>query len=125
MFGVVLWSDNSQNRAVIWCEDHGDLAFFKGDESDGRGAVHLVPGDLVQFEMQEAHNMRLAVNPRMVASDQYPTLTMDLKNAGQSNDAMTSSGSAEAQHERRAKIIAFERKSVPVNAAPKPSRKAV
>ena len=27
MLGVVLWSDVSDRKAVIWCEDQGDLAY--------------------------------------------------------------------------------------------------
>ena len=28
MYGVILWSDQKAQRAVIWCEDHGKLAYF-------------------------------------------------------------------------------------------------
>ena len=28
MYGVILWSDQTAQRAVIWCEDHGKLAYF-------------------------------------------------------------------------------------------------
>ena len=35
MFGVVLWADPVDRKAVIWCEDHGDLAYFKGSLHEG------------------------------------------------------------------------------------------
>lgn len=82
MYGVVLWSDGEKNRAVIWCEDHGNLAFFKGDHTDGPGIAGIDPGDLVQFELAEEQQMRLAFNPRLVAADEYPTLAHDLRRAG-------------------------------------------
>ena len=28
MYGVVLWIDKNAQKAVIWCEDHGNLAYF-------------------------------------------------------------------------------------------------
>ena len=44
MLGVVLWSDSSENNAVIWCEDHGDLAYFDGthlfEHSDPKQGYH-------------------------------------------------------------------------------------
>lgn len=82
MYGVVLWSDGEKNRAVIWCEDHGNLAFFKGDHADEPGIAGIDPGDLVQFELTEERQMRLASNPRLVAADEYPTLAQDLRYTG-------------------------------------------
>lgn len=36
MYGVILWSDEITQKAVIWCEDHGRLAYFNPavDEDD-------------------------------------------------------------------------------------------
>lgn len=95
MFGVVLWSDNAQNRAVIWCEDHGNLAFFKGDLADGLSGQDIDPGDLVQFDLTEERQMRLASNPRLVAADEYPTLAQDLRRAGQPVTSLPRSTSAD------------------------------
>ncbi|WP_306155684.1 hypothetical protein [Roseovarius sp. MMSF_3281] len=80
MYGVVLWSDHSRNRAVIWCEDHGDLAYFDGGLP--AGGPGLEPGDLVRFEVSEGKRMRIVSNPRVVASEQYPSLASDLRRAG-------------------------------------------
>ncbi|MGR3615862.1 MAG: hypothetical protein ACU0BB_07450 [Paracoccaceae bacterium] len=65
MFGVVLWSDLDERKAVIWCEDHGDLAFYKQPESEER--VALDTGDWVQFDLTMDREMRFAHNPRLVA----------------------------------------------------------
>jgi len=87
MYGVVLWNDHDQGRAVIWCEDHGNLAFFNG-ETDAQTAHlpdGLEPGDLVQFDMNESKRMRLAHNLTLVAPDEYPSLADDLREAGKSS----------------------------------------
>ncbi|MEB8386173.1 hypothetical protein OO012_02935 [Rhodobacteraceae bacterium KMM 6894] len=79
MYGVVLWSDCVENRAVIWCEDHGDLAFFRG-EADG--IMALTAGDLVEFDVCDGGEMRLAGAPRLISRKSFPTLGQELKKAG-------------------------------------------
>lgn len=102
MYGVVLWSDKDQNRAVIWCEDHGDLAFYGGETDVPPSQTFMEPGDLVQFQVEEARNMRFARNVSLVSSEQYPTLAQDLKEAGQ-DDRIPNS----AAPSRDSKIVAF------------------
>lgn len=65
MFGVVLWSDAQEKKAVIWCEDHGDLAFYRqsGDSVD----VTLDAGDWVQFDLTTERHLRFAHNPRLIS----------------------------------------------------------
>lgn len=29
MIGVIIWSDPIERKAIVWCEDQGDLAFLK------------------------------------------------------------------------------------------------
>ena len=72
MLGVVLWSDNHDQNAVIWCEDHGDLAFYRR-ASDGM-APELDAGDLVQFELTLHQHRRMAHNPRLIAEGLYSRL---------------------------------------------------
>ncbi|MCZ4351386.1 hypothetical protein O4H61_02545 [Roseovarius aestuarii] len=79
MYGVVLWSDCVENRAVIWCEDHGDLAFFRGEPD---GIMALTAGDLVEFDVRDGGEMRLAGPPRLVSHQSHPTLGQELKKAG-------------------------------------------
>lgn len=84
MYGVVIWSDRSADRAVIWCEDHGDLAYYRGDR-DGAAADRaetMEAGDLVQFDVAPGREMRLARRPRLVVQDSHPTLAGDLRRAG-------------------------------------------
>ena len=82
MYGVVLWSDHGQNRAVIWCEDHGDLAYYDGDLAGSCGNAGFETGDLVRFDVSEGRRMRIASNPQVVASDEYPSLAGDLRREG-------------------------------------------
>ncbi len=69
MFGVVLWSDTQAQSAVIWCEDHGDLAFYKTCERSEDKPFDA--GDWVQFDVTLDCGQRLALNPRLVAEGLY------------------------------------------------------
>jgi len=81
MFGVVLWSDGAAHKAVIWCEDQGELAYFDAAEHPGPIALEMEPGDLVKFEVSCLDRLRRVRNPRLVAERQYPSLAVDLKAA--------------------------------------------
>lgn len=72
MFGVVLWCDEEDNKAVIWCEDHGDLAFYRNNSDACE--IEMDAGDWVQFDMHLDQNQRLAYNPRLVSEGVYPDL---------------------------------------------------
>jgi len=102
MFGVVLWSDTEDQKAVIWCEDHGDLAFYRQTESDP--SVVLDAGDWVEFDMTMDRHMRFAHNPRLVAEGVFPELPEALEAAA----PVRISAAAPPQHTRNsADIIPF------------------
>jgi len=65
MFGVVLWSDEQEQKAVIWCEDHGDLAFYR--DTDGDAGFEFDVGDWVQFDMTMDCHKRFAHDVRLVS----------------------------------------------------------
>lgn len=77
MYGVVLWKNTEGTRAVIWCEDHGELAFLAADDRlhDGK---RLEAGDLIHFELAWDGDTRRANGPRLVVSKAYPALATDL-----------------------------------------------
>ncbi|MEP5385962.1 MAG: hypothetical protein ABJQ23_21405 [Shimia thalassica] len=81
MLGVVLWSDSLDNKAVIWCEDQGDLAYFNGGTDTPVDIVDLDAGDLVQFELQQERHLRYAKNPRRIEQGAYAHLPGDLQAA--------------------------------------------
>ena len=67
MLGVVIWSAEAESKAIIWCEDHGELAFFGQCQQETVSAERFKEGDLIQFDLAEFDNLRLARNPRRIA----------------------------------------------------------
>ena len=61
MIGVVLWSDETLNKAVIWCDDQGDLAFYTNKDAEA-GFQELNAGDWVEFDVTVSGNFRIAEN---------------------------------------------------------------
>ena len=80
MFGVVLWCDSRESKAVIWCEDHGDLAFYRRSERSEPLAMDA--GDWVQFDVTVGSDMRYAHNPRLVAEGAFDGLADNLIKTG-------------------------------------------
>lgn len=76
MYGVVLWSDDAENKAVFWCEDHGDLAFFHGTEDTA--AMAFDAGDLVEFDVYIDCKLRRARNACVVHQAMSPDLPRTL-----------------------------------------------
>ena len=79
MIGVVLWSDPAENKAVFWCEDQGDLAYFTSapDEDDHQGLFSA--GDMVQFDVTIEENYRKACNPQLIQEKACTGLQSSLK----------------------------------------------
>jgi hypothetical protein len=90
MFGVVLWSDATEDKAVIWCEDHGDLAYYR---QTGRGdKVALDVGDWVQFDVTMVRHLRYAHNPRLVAEGVFNGLAQSLADTPDSGTGQVERG---------------------------------
>ena len=66
MFGVVLWSDPSDRKAVFWCEDQGDLAYYECPAVDDAGYTFFDAGDMVRFDVTMDQKLRRAHNPSLV-----------------------------------------------------------
>lgn len=106
MYGVVLWSDDRANRAVIWCEDHGDLAFYRGAAGDDSA---MAAGDLIEFDLREERDVRLVDKPRLVTHRSHPTLDADLRRAGACVGAVDRAMPSAANSAGPARIVPFER----------------
>lgn len=81
MYGVVLWADECDRKAVIWCEDHGNLAYYSAAEHSAHQGVALDAGDLIQFELREEHDYRRARNLQHVDTGYAPSLPAKLRPA--------------------------------------------
>lgn len=66
MLGVILWSDAAAQKAVLWCEDQGDLAYLSGAHTGDLPETFFQIGDLLEVDVRTHRNMRLASNPRCV-----------------------------------------------------------
>ncbi|MGC1504752.1 MAG: hypothetical protein WA782_11505 [Sulfitobacter sp.] len=79
MMGVVLWSDVNDEKAVFWCEDHGDLAYFNAAVVLGSTDRLFQPGDMVQFDVTIERKTRRAHNARIVESKVCNSLLHSLR----------------------------------------------
>lgn len=71
MIGVVLWSDDVKHTAVIWCEDHGDLAFFSAAPD---AVASLSSGDCVEFTVEIVGDIRRAEDLILLKEKAHPAL---------------------------------------------------
>ena len=99
MYGVVLWSNPDEGKAVIWCEDQGDLAYMKPGGL-GPDPVLIEAGDLVELELSNSTEVRCVSSARLVERQAYPSLADKL--IGKTPSPVSRKGSAE--------IIKFNRK---------------
>ncbi|MDM7458394.1 MAG: hypothetical protein P3W94_003370 [Paracoccus sp. (in: a-proteobacteria)] len=75
MIGVVVWSNETREKAIIWCEDQATLAYLQGRENlaDPRAAWPQ-PGDLVELETRTIGNLRHALDVSLVSEQGCPDL---------------------------------------------------
>lgn len=66
MIGVVLWSDHDDRKAVFWCEDHGDLAYYDASTDGFAGKTFMSPGDMISFDVSISGKVRRATNAAVV-----------------------------------------------------------
>ncbi|MEP5151883.1 hypothetical protein [Planktotalea sp.] len=83
MLGVVIWTAATENKAIIWCEDHGELAYLDQTPHKAVSAERFDEGDLIQFDLALMENVRLAQNPRRIAQHYCSDLDNVVKTAGQ------------------------------------------
>lgn len=78
MYGVILWSDQNAQKAVIWCEDHGKLAYFNPAVDEDSSKLSHEPmfevGDLIKFQVRDWNTVRRASQVELVAAAQFPEL---------------------------------------------------
>lgn len=85
MLGVVLWSSEARESAVIWCEDHGPVAYLKGRAQLWPAETPVtaplrwpIAGDLVALDLGGSARVRLARRVRLVERQWRSQLPSDL-----------------------------------------------
>lgn len=75
MIGVVVWANETRDKAIIWCEDQATLAYLQGRENlaDPHGAWPQ-PGDLVELEARTVGNLRHALCVSLLSEQGCPDL---------------------------------------------------
>ncbi|WP_353397396.1 hypothetical protein [Pseudophaeobacter arcticus] len=76
MIGIVLWSDATAGKAIIWCEDQGDLAFYTHVGTFDNFAIRS--GDWVSFELTLENDLRVALDIQVLQEPGCPGLADDL-----------------------------------------------
>lgn len=81
MIGVIVWSSAAKAKAVIWCEDHGALAYLHGLENVSGADGWPQAGDMVILETELRNELRHAFNVRVVydkSCSELPSLLRDM-----------------------------------------------
>jgi hypothetical protein len=89
MIGVILWSDTSERKAVVWCEDQGDLAFLGNGDAQLEHLGELTAGDLLEFDVRVEGDLRRVNNPILLKGYETYDVAADLiNNVRATKDAM-------------------------------------
>lgn len=66
MIGVVVWSSDERQKAVIWCEDQGALAYLYGIDNLSPGTTWPMAGDLLELDTETIDDLRYARSVSML-----------------------------------------------------------
>lgn len=117
MIGVVLWSDPCEGKAVFWCEDQGDLAYYEAAPERPATDGFFDSGDMVQFEVAMESRIRKAHNARLLQEQAWVDLPESLRR--ESGPQSSSAGATQT-----AKIIPFKLQPEPRQSLSLSARKA-
>ena len=87
MIGVILWSNPAKEKAVIWCEDHGALAYLQGQENLDFPCEWREAGDLVELEYETVNDLRHARAVSLVSGNKRSELPDLLRGMGEKSAA--------------------------------------
>ena len=94
MIGIVLWSDFEDRKAVFWCEDHGDLAYYDALQDQGSKCGLLNAGDMVEFDLSIDGQIRRANNAKVIRPKVCNGLQEHLRATAAKTDAASNTGSS-------------------------------
>ncbi len=95
MIGIVLWRDVEDDKAVIWCEDQGDLAFMNSVTDENDRNVELDVGDIVRFDIECVRELRIAKKVTLLLDNWGSVLKDALLNLPEEPTQTGQSGGAE------------------------------
>ncbi|MGB7244520.1 MAG: hypothetical protein WBC93_20840 [Sulfitobacter sp.] len=104
MIGIVLWSDLDDQKAVFWCEDHGDLAYYDASLDKTEKESRLIAGDMVQFDVSVERSTRRAQNARILKGNVCSGLQEHLRETAELNR------SAETAARQSEEVLSFRQK---------------
>lgn len=81
MLGVIVWSNENREKAVIWCEDQASLAYLQGRDNLLDRELWPVTGDLVELESEIINNLRHARHVSLVSEGGCMQLPAMLKSS--------------------------------------------
>jgi len=58
MFGIVLWTNAKTGDALIWCEDHQDLAYLDNAALEASNSPYVQVDDQIMFELDANSSVR-------------------------------------------------------------------
>ena len=88
MIGVILWSDVQVRKAVVWCEDQGDLAFLCED-TPFEHLKGLSAGDLIEFDVKIDGNLRRVDKPILLNGYEAGDVAANLINSAHATSTPT------------------------------------
>ena len=103
MMGLVLWCDLNDQKAVFWCEDHGDLAFYDASQEVAADFGLLGAGDMVKFDVTLQSKIRRAHNACLVEQKVCNGLQDKLRQSAEHN------GSEDKPEAKTGKVLQFSR----------------
>jgi len=96
MIGVILWSDPADQKAVIWCEDQGDLAYLSKPGPIAEHSSFVEVGDVVEFDLSfKRTTHRVAENIRLVSQAVATDLVNNMRTAPMSSSHSSATHTAE------------------------------
>ncbi len=120
MYGVVLWSDPQKRQAVVWCSDHGDLAYVQSrDCMDAEGDLPKA-GTSCVIEFHNQNGLRVCKKLTPMTEEALPDLPNILHNEAKPHTADAPKGNPPLPRKTARPAASHKRvdtRSIPVNAA--------
>ncbi|WP_312525916.1 hypothetical protein [Paracoccus sp. (in: a-proteobacteria)] len=105
MIGVIVWSSAAKQKAVVWCEDQGALAYLQGRDNVIGKAGWPEAGDMIALETEVRGELRHAFNVRVIEErkcSDLPSLLRGVGAGGGAGEGQAASTSSAAKPQKAA-----------------------